>query len=375
MVLHAVRDGTRRVRRAPAMLLGVLALTLLLALPLGLVVRGMIAGSFGASLAADTAESGVNSEWWDLFSSQASGLGKTFTPRIIGVAAVASNLGAVLDAEPQALVITAAAGAYLLLWTFLYGGILDRFARNRPTRTPAFFSACGVFFFRFLRLALVAAFGYLFLFGVVHDWLFGVLYPWATHNWTVERTAFLLRLALYAVFGGALLAFNLWLDYAKVRAVVEDRRSMIGALVAAFRFVRRHPAQAIGVYLVDGLMFVVVVGLYMAVVPGAGTSGWSMWVGVALSEAYLLARLWVKLVFCASEVSLFQSLLAHAGYVATPAPVWPESPTVEAIEGSGLKAQGSGLRPGRQLVGRPLQGRRMMAGLKTTPYVRKLYTR
>lgn len=333
MVLHAVRDGIERVRRAPAVLLGVLALTLLVALPLGLVVRGTIAGSLGASLAADTAESGVNSEWWDLFLSRASGLGKTFTPRIVGAASVASNLGAVLDAEPQALAVTAAAGAYLLLWTFLYGGILDRFARNRPVRAAAFFSACGVYFFRFLRLAVVAAFGYLFLFGVLHDWLFGALYPWVTHDWTVERTAFFLRLALYAAFGGALAAFNLWLDYAKVRAVVEDRRSMIGALVAACRFVLRHPAQAVGVYLVDGLLFVVVVGVYLAVVPGAGTTGWSMWVGVALSETYLLARLWVKLVFCASEVSLFQSLLAHAGYVAAPAPAWPESPSVEAITG------------------------------------------
>ena len=54
---------------------------------------------------------------------------------------------------------------------------------------------------------------------------------------------------------------------------------------------------------------------------------------IALSEAYLLARLWVKLVFCASEVSLFQSLLAHAGVVATAAPAWPDSPTVEAIVG------------------------------------------
>ncbi len=308
MVLNAVRDGIERVRRAPMVLLGVLALTFLLALPLGLVLRGMIAESLGASLAANTAASGVNSEWWDLFLSHASGLGQTFTPRILGVAGVASNLGGVLDAEPQAMVIMAVAGAYLLLWTFLYGGILDRYARNRPTGAAAFFSACGVYFFSFLRLAVFAALGYLFLFRVVHGWLFDVLYRWATHDWTVERTAFFLRVALYVVFGGALLAFNLWLDYAKVRAVVEDRRSMIGALIAAFRFIRRHPGRTVGLYLVDGLLFVIVVGIYMAVVPGAGSTGWSMWLGVALSEAYLLARLWVKMVFAASEIVLFQRL-------------------------------------------------------------------
>jgi hypothetical protein len=335
MVLHAVRDGMGRVNRAPAVLLSVLLLTFLLALPLGLVLRGMIAENLGASLAADTAASGVNSEWWDTFSSQASGLGLTFTPRIIGVGAIASNIGAVLDAQPQALVIMGAACAYLLLWTFLIGGILDRYGRNRPTRTAAYFSACGVYFFRFLRLAVFAALGYWILFGPVHRWLFDMLYPWATHDWTVERTAFFLRLALYAVFGGALLAFNLWLDYAKVRAVVEDRRSMIGALIAAFRFIRRHPGQAVGLYLADGLLFVILVGIYAAIVPGAGSTGWSMWLGVALSEAYLLGRLWVKLVFCASEVSLFQSLLAHASYVAAPIPTWPESASVEAFERPG----------------------------------------
>jgi hypothetical protein len=40
----------------------------------------------------------------------------------------------------------------------------------------------------------------------------------------------------------------------------------------------------------------------------------------------------VKLVFWASEVSLFQALLAHAEYAAAPLPIWPESPSAEAID-------------------------------------------
>jgi hypothetical protein len=332
MVLKSLRDGMRRVNAAPAVLAGVLALTFLLALPLGLVLRGMLRESLGASLAAETAAAGVNSDWWQTFSSEASGVAVTFTPRIIGFGAVLSNLGAVLDAQPQALVITGAAAAYLLLWTFLVGGILDRYARNRPTRTAAFFSACGVYFFRFLRLALFAAVGYFILFGALHRWLFDVFYPWATHNWTVERHAFFLRLALYFLFGSAVVAFNLLLDYAKVRAVVEDRRSMIGALLAAFRFIRRHPARTVGLYLADSLVFVGVIALYGVVVPGAGSAGWSMWLGFAVSEAYLLLRLWAKLVFYASEISLFQALLAHADYAAAPLPIWPESPSAEAID-------------------------------------------
>ena len=56
-----------------------------------------------------------------------------------------------------------------------------------------------------------------------------------------------------------------------------------------------------------------------------------MWFGLAVGQAYILARLFVKLVFWASETSLFQGRLAHAGYVAAPKPVWPESPAAEAI--------------------------------------------
>jgi hypothetical protein len=37
---------------------------------------------------------------------------------------------------------------------------------------------------------------------------------------------------------------------------------------------------------------------------------------VLIGQLYVLVRSWVKLVFWASETALFQSRLAHAGYVA-----------------------------------------------------------
>jgi hypothetical protein len=332
MVLNALRDGVGRVNRAPMVLAGLVVITLLLALPLGLVLRGMLVESLGSSLAGETAASGVNSDWWQLFTSQATGVGETFSPRIIGFGAVVSNIDAVLDARPQALVVTGAAIAYLLVWAFLVGGILDRYARNRPTRSAAFFSACGVYFFRFARLAVVAAVGYWLIFGVLHAWLFDGFYPWATRDMNVERTAFILRVALYLVFGAALTAFNLWIDYAKVRAVVEDRRSMVGAMLMSFRFIRRQPIETIGLYAADALLYLAVIALYATFAPAAGKTGWTMWFGFAVGELYLLARLWVKLVFWASEIALFQSKLAHAEYVAAPLPIWPESPSAEAID-------------------------------------------
>jgi len=172
---------------------------------------------------------------------------------------------------------------------------------------------------------------YAFLFGSMHWWLFGRLYPRITHDVSVERTAFLVRLALYLVFGILVATATMFFDYAKVRAVVEDRRSMLGAMNAAVGFIRRNSAAAVGVFAANFALFALVVVLYALVAPGASGPGASMWIGFAISQLYILGRLWVKLVFWASETALFQSRLAHAGYVARPAPAWPESPVAEAV--------------------------------------------
>jgi hypothetical protein len=57
---------------------------------------------------------------------------------------------------------------------FLSGGLIDRLARARPIGTRAFFGACGVFFFRFLRLTIVVGAAYWLIASPFHRLLFGV---------------------------------------------------------------------------------------------------------------------------------------------------------------------------------------------------------
>jgi hypothetical protein len=273
----------------------------------------------------------VNYDWMQEFSEQATGLGVTFKPTIIGFGAVLDNLSAFADNTERPAVIAGAAAAYVALWIFLAGGIIDRLARDRSTRAYGFFSSCGVFFFRFLRLAVVQLLVYAFLFGVVHGWLFDRWYPRLTREVSVERTAFFIRLGLYVIFGVLVAACTVVFDYTKVRAVVEDRRSMLGAIGAALGFIRRHAAAAIGLFLLNFALFAALVAVYGLVAPGGGRAGVMMWLGLALGQLFIVARLWVKLAFWASETALFQSKLAHAGYVARPLPTWPESPAADAI--------------------------------------------
>jgi hypothetical protein len=324
-------DGVGRVRRAPAILLGVWAVTILVSLPLTLVMREMIAQHLGSSLAGERAATGVDYDWMQEFGDQASGVGVTLRPTIIGFGAALDNLSAFLDNTSRPLVVVSAASAYMLLWLFLAGGIIDRYARERPTRAHGFFSACGELFFRFLRLGIVQWAVYALLFGFVHKWLFDRLYPRVIHDLTVERTAFFIRASLYVLFAILAGAVNLVFDYTKVRIVVEDRHSVIGAVGAAMRFLGRNPATVTALYALNFAAFLLVLAVYALAAPGARGAGVMTWVVVAAGQLYMLARLWVKLTFWASETALFQSRFGHAGYVARPQPMWPDSPAAEVI--------------------------------------------
>jgi hypothetical protein len=327
----AFREGIRRVNRAPFVLSGMFAVTLFVALPLSYALRGMIAAHLGTSLIGETAAASGNYDWWTEFSAQASGLGTTFIPSIAGFGAVLDNLSGLLDHTGLAATIVGVTAAWLVLWSFLTGGIIDRFARARRTRAHGFFGACGMHFWRLLRLGVAALLVYGFLFRYVHGWLFGNLYPWLIRDLTVERTAFAVRVAEYLFFGALLLACNIVFDYARIRIVVEDRRSAIGALIAGSRFVRRHAGTALQLYALNAAAFLLLIAVYALVAPGAPRSSASLWVVFGIGELYILARHYLKLLFYASETVFFQGALAHAAYTAAPALVWPDSPAAETI--------------------------------------------
>jgi hypothetical protein len=325
-VLQSFVDGLMRVKHAPLVVIGLWLATIAVALPFAIMLQALLGDHLGASLAAKSAADSINYDWWNEFLAQTSGIGLSFVPAILGFAAVMKNLSTIADAAPLPTVVAIAVALHLVVSAFLVGGALDRLARDRATNVAGFFSACGVYFLRFLRLAIVAGAAYWVLFVPYHQFLFDKMYPALVENVTVERQAFVYRLGLYALFVAPLLLVNLIFDYAKVRAVVEDRRSMVGALAAGWRFVRRHPGATLGLYALNALLFPFVIALYFLIAPSAANPA-----AFAIGQLYIVLRVIVRLQFIASQVALFQGRLAHAGYVARPVPKWPDSPAAEAL--------------------------------------------
>lgn len=212
----------------------------------------------------------------------------------------AANLS-LLDRGARAVIV------WLLFWSFAYGGVIDRFARDRPTRAHGFFAACGGHLMALARLALIALV------------LEAALMPVA--DWWTSTESGQIAAAIALALAVVILAF------ARIRLVVEDRRSAIGAIAAAFRFVRRNPSSIV-LMLAFAVVSDAVSGLAAALRPGVFAPAWA---ARASDEALFAIQLWLKLAAYASGVALFQSRLAHAGYTAAPPAVWPDSASAEAI--------------------------------------------
>lgn len=196
-------------------------------------------------------------------------------PALLATVAVASLLSPLYPNSASRRILF----EYVLVTAFLLGGAIDRYARARATRAFGFFGAGGRHLGAMLRLAAIES-----------------LLVLAADNVPDIRAAAAI-VALVALVG----------VYARVRIVVEDRRSAAGAWLASVRFIRRNAAGAITIFVV-WTTAIVALGV---VARGAGPI--------------------LLLPLIASATVFFQSRLAHAGYAAAPPLQWPESPAAEAM--------------------------------------------
>ena len=304
---HAWRDGLHRVASAPAVITIVWLVTTLVAMPLTLMIRSDIHESLDGKLVASPAAQGMNYEWMREFDAHATGLASTLRPTIVGFAAVLDNVSAFVDNVQRPSAIAAAAGMYVVVWTFLAGGVIDRYVTERhATNIREFIRACWQYFGRLVRLQIATVVTYGLLFAVVHRWIFGEVYPQLVRNVPLDRTAFFIRLTLYAIFLLLLATVNLIVDFAKIRTVTERRHSVVMSVVASLRYIRRNAGAAVGVYLLDAAAFAVLLSVYAYIAPAGGGMGAAAWAAVLIGQAYVIGRLCVRLLFFASEAALFQ---------------------------------------------------------------------
>ena len=137
----------------------------------------------------------IDPEWWLEFRRQASGLAATFTPAILGFAAPLDNVSALLDGtrRPAALAWPVLLSA--VVWAFLWGGVLHRFATG-DSSARGILSAATRCFGRLMAITMLAAAANLLIYLSVHAVLLGTLYDAIAASVSTERDAFLARVVL-----------------------------------------------------------------------------------------------------------------------------------------------------------------------------------
>ncbi|MBI3662055.1 MAG: hypothetical protein HY234_03270 [Acidobacteria bacterium] len=324
-VLKNFAAGLGRVLKSPALILWIYFASVLIALPVSLAVKNILHESFGMSLVNENMRAGFDLSWFGEFSAGSSGLASTFGPWVTGIVPVLSNLESLLDGKLlRGGTLLLAGGAFLLLWTFFAGGILDRYANpGAPRLRVRFFAHCGDNFFSFLRLLAIS----LALYYAVFRFAANPLHSWvenSTRDVTTERTVIFYTAAVYALTALLLAFFTLVFDYARIAIVVEHRRSALFAFLRGLRFVFSNPVRTCGLYLLLTATGLVLFGTYGYAAPGPGQATWRAVVGAfLLGQAFILCRIVLKLWFLSSQTLLFQS----AQSAAAPAQAMP-GPTV-----------------------------------------------
>lgn len=300
---RATWDGLFLTIRAPGLLLAILLVTMTSAIPFAFALEPAVMESLALQPPpAAAGGSEIDPEWWLEFRRHASGLAATFTPAILGFAAPLDNVSALLDGTRRPIALAWPVLLSAVVWAFLWGGVLHRFATG-DSSARGFLSAATRCFGRLMVITMLAAAANLLIYLSVHAVLLGTLYDAIAASVSTERDAFLARVVLYVIFGSVLALLNGVFSFARIEIVAHGERNIVRALASASAFVRAYLTSVTGLYVIFVTVFVMAMIAYGAL-ELAGGSRVGGWRAVAIGQAFIALRLTLRLGLGASQVRL-----------------------------------------------------------------------
>jgi hypothetical protein len=174
---------------------------------------------------------------------------------------------------------------FMLLYIFLYGGIIGRIvAQDEKMKMSSFLADCSKYFFTFLRVSLLSLVAYLVVFGGIYSIISALFNLWkksASTEWPLIFSSILEFLILVLLFS----VVRMFFDYVRVRLVVEKSKKTIRATLLNLAFIGKRFFRAWSLYLLVGLITAVLGVVYLFVyqlLPNMGvllmyTSSYQIW--------------------------------------------------------------------------------------------------
>jgi hypothetical protein len=324
-MIAALLTGAQTVRRSWGLAVLVLLLNIataaLLAIPLVQLLERDLANKAAAARMMD----GFDYPWWTQFDRAHPGWSSAFAPDIFGVGFALKNLDLLLHGRfPAGLFASRAKGdatdgvdgvvlglgaVYLLIQTFLLGGILGVFRAEQGRWTlRGLLHGAGFYFGRLFRVALVALAADWLIFRLnapIGAWLdrraLEAVSETGANAWTYSH---------YGVLLFALLTVHMVSSLAKVIVVLEERSSAILAVVSAAGFAIGNFRHALGQYLVVGVAGVGLLVFWKDIDSAWHATGYAtQLVTLLLAQSLMLGRIGLRLALLASQMALYRQEL------------------------------------------------------------------
>jgi hypothetical protein len=337
---HTVLQGFRRLAGCPGLVPLLLFVNLASAALLAVPLARTLESDLEHKDAAREMLHGFDFPWWSRWSDDQRGWTASFAPDTFGGGLAFKNVdlllrgylpaGLFVQREPEAAddgprekghgvdpVILGLGAAYLVLQTFLAGGVLATLRGSQGGWTlRGLVHGSGFYFGRFLRLGALVLLLDFVLFG-----LNAPLARWADHNAreaVSETTAHLWLLGRHAALLLALLWVNMISGYAKAIVVLEERKSAALALLSAFAFVLARPLRTFGHYLALAAMGAALLALWSVLDGLWAASGYGAQLAtLLLAQAVLAGRIALRLALWAGQLALLRPFApAPSGAVA-----------------------------------------------------------
>jgi len=196
---------------------------------------------------------------------------------------------------------------YLLTSIFLNGGIIGCFIKeDNEYSASLFFGSSGKYFSRFFRLFLLSI-PFLIIAFLLSKGISNFIKGISPDSEPLQVGA---KVVGYIILLLLIFFINMVFDYAKIRTVFQERRSMIMTTLRSMGFVLKNFGKTLRLYYLIaavGLGFFIIYTIAGKLIPistGIGILLLFLW-----QQLYALGRIWVRLLFLSSETRLYKNLV------------------------------------------------------------------
>jgi hypothetical protein len=338
--IQAFTQGFQKVGRSKRLVFFVWFINFALAMLLALPMRNQLESYIGPTVQEEQLLRKWDNNWYQTFRMdfEKSQIARMLGYSILGIAPFVTNLDGILGGTgvrtiggffidlftkfdfSSVGILSLLLLLYTLLSTYFAAGFISAYSEESAFTLKEFLSKGATYFGRFFRLFILSLIFFSLFFALMNMINQGI--SSMTTNSPSEMTPFVWYLARNILFFFLLAVFLMWFDYAKIRLVVDNRWSALGAFGTGVKFTFKNFGKTFPLVILLTLLGVVLMALFGVLehmIPQTGY--WTVLVVFLLEQVYMFFRVWIKATFYGTQTVLFQGLSAeqHASIIDTAA--------------------------------------------------------